>query len=77
MVPKADRSVRICGDYKLINPSVEDEQITLPTTQDLYVQMAGSQVFTKLDLSHAYAQLKVDEASTKFITINTHKGLYT
>ena len=43
VVPKADRSVRICGDYKVsINPSVEDEQITLPTTQDLYVRMAGS-----------------------------------
>ena len=76
VVPKTDRSVRICGDYKVsINPSVEDEQITLPTTQDLYVQMAGSQVFTKLDFSQAYAQLKGDEASTKFLIINAHKGL--
>ena len=75
LVPKADRSVRIYGGYKVsINPSVEDEQITLPTTQDLYVQMAGSQVFTKLDLPQAYAQLKVDEVSTTFLTINTHKG---
>ena len=60
---------------KSINPSVEDQQITVSIIQDLYVQMAGSQVFTKLDFSHAYAQLKVDEAITKFLTINTHKGL--
>jgi len=73
VVPKTDRSVRICGDYKVsIKPSVEDEQITRPTTLVLYVQMAGSQVFTKLDFSHTYA----GEASTKFLTINTHKGLY-
>jgi len=66
VVPKGDRSVRICGNYKVsINPSVENEQITLPTTQDMYVYMAGFQVFTQLDLSHAYAQLKVDEASSK------------
>jgi len=39
VVLKADQSVRICGDYKVsINPSVEDEQITLPATQDLYVK---------------------------------------
>jgi len=77
VVPKADRSVRICGDYEVsINPSLEDEQMTLPTTQNLYVQMAGSQVFTKLDLSHAYAQLKVEETSIKLLTINIHKGLY-
>jgi hypothetical protein len=76
VVPNAELSVRICDDYKVsINPLVEDEQISLPTTQDLYVQMAGSKVFTKLDLSHANAQLKVDEASTKFVTINTHKCL--
>ena len=45
MVPKADRSVRICGDDKVsINPSVEDEQTTLAAIQELYVQMAGSKV---------------------------------
>ena len=26
VVPKADKSVRICGDYKVINSAVEDEQ---------------------------------------------------
>ena len=36
VVPKADNTVRICGDYKsTINQSVEDEQYVLPTTQDL------------------------------------------
>ena len=59
----------------VILTEVEDEQITLQTTQDLYVQIAGSQVFTKLDFSEAFAQLKGDEASTKFLIINAHKGL--
>ena len=30
----------------------------------------------KLDLTHAYAQMSVDEASQKYLCINTHKGLY-
>ena len=33
VVPKADGTVRICGDYKsTISQSVEDEQYVLPTT---------------------------------------------
>lgn len=77
VVPKADKSVRLCGDYKVtINQSVQDEQYPLPTTQDLYTVLAGSKVFSKLDLSHAYAQLSVDEESQEYLTINTHKGLY-
>lgn len=77
VVPKADNTVRICGDYKsTINQSVEDEQYVLPTTQDLYAALVGSKVFSKLDLSHAYAQLNVDKESQEYLTITTHKGLY-
>ena len=77
IVPKKDKTVRICGDYKVsINKFVEDEQYNMPTTQDLFVELGGSKVFSKLDLSHAYAQLSVEETSQKYLTINTHKGLY-
>ena len=56
VVPKADSSVRICSDYKVtINQVVDDEQYLLPTAQDLYTTLVGSKVFSKLDLTHAYA----------------------
>jgi hypothetical protein len=38
--------------------------------------LTGSKVFSKIDLSHAYAQLNVDKESQEYLTINTHKGLY-
>ena len=76
-MPKADKSVRICGDYKVtINSVVEDEQYPLPTQQDLYAALSRSKFFSKLDLSHAYAQLSVDKASREYVTVSTHKGLY-
>ena len=76
VAPKADKSVRICGDYKVtINSAFEDEQHPLPTQQDLYAALSGSKFFSKLDFSHAYAQLSVDKASREFLTISTHKGL--
>ena len=77
VVPKSDNTVRICGDYKAtINQSVEDEPYVLPTTQDLYTALVGSKVCSKLDLSHAYAQLNVDKESQEYLTISSHKGLY-
>ena len=55
---------------------MEDEPYVLPTTQDLYTALVGSKVFSKLDLSHAYAQVNVDKESQEYLTISTHKGLY-
>ena len=76
LVPKPDKTIRLCGDYKVsINPWVKTEGYPLPTVQDLFSTLAGGTVFTKLDLKQAYQQLEVDEASQECLTINTHKGL--
>ena len=62
VVPKADKSVRLCGDYKVtVNPCIEVPQHPLPCTEDIFATLAGGTVFTKLDLSHAYQQLQLDE----------------
>ena len=76
-VPKADGSVRLCGDYKVtINPELHVDQYPLPTPEDLFATLAGGMVFSKLDLSHAYQQINLHPDSRKYTTINTHKGLY-
>ncbi|XP_033124030.1 uncharacterized protein K02A2.6-like [Anneissia japonica] len=77
IVPKADNSVRICGDYKVtINQYLGVEKYPLPTPQDLFATLAGGKYFTTLDLSQAYQQMVVDEDSRKLLSINTHKGLF-
>ena len=76
IVPKANNSVRICGDYKVtINPYLDVDKYPLPTPQDLFATLAGGKYFTTLDLSQAYHQMKVDKDSRKYLTINTHRGL--
>lgn len=58
-VPKADKTSRICGDYKVsINQCIEEERYPLPNTEDLFATLAGGTLFSKLDLSHAYQQLQ-------------------
>ena len=76
-VTKQDGTVRICGHYKLIVNKVSKlDAYPIPKLDDLYTKLAGGETFTELDLSHAYEQMRVDEDSKKFLTINRHKGLY-
>ena len=77
IVPTPDGSVRICSDYTLsINNVVEDTPYPLPTTDDIFSTFAGGQAFTKIDLSNAFNQLKVDESSSQYLTINTTKCMF-
>ena len=77
VVPKADESIRICGDYKqTVNKVVETNTYPLPTAGDLFATLAGGKLFSKIDLSNAYQQVELTERSKELLTINTHKGLF-
>ena len=77
VVPKGDGCLRVCGDYKVtVNPVLAVDKYPLPKPDDLMAQLAGGQKFSKLDLSQAYQQILLDENSRKFVTINTHLGLF-
>ena len=76
-VPKADGTVRLCGDYKVtINQHLRIDQYPMPKAEDIFSTLNGGKKFTKLDLSQAYLQLPLDEQSQKLTTINIHKGLF-
>ncbi len=77
-VIKPDNSVRICGHYKLtVNQASKLEQYPIPKLEDLLEKLAGGEKYSKLDLSHAYQQVILDEESKRYVTLNTHKGLFT
>ena len=76
-VVKRNGSVRVCGDFKVsVNPVLLAEQYPLPHIQDILGNLAVGKHFSKLDLCQAYHQMEVTEESKKFLTINTHKGLF-
>ena len=76
-VLKSDGGVRICGDYKVtVNRAAKLEKYPIPRIEELFTSLSGGKTFSKLDLSHAYLQIPLDEQSQEYVTINTHKGLF-
>ena len=76
-VLKASGEIRICGDYKVtINQAVKVDKYPIANINDLYIKLSGGQLYSKLDLSHAYQQIILDKESQKLTTINTSKGLF-
>ena len=47
-----------------------------PKPEELFATLSKGKKFTTLDLPQAYLQLELDEESSKYTTINSHKGLY-
>ena len=76
-VPKTEGQIRFCGDYKVtINPVLEVDQYPLPKPNNIFATLSTEKVFSKIDLTHAYQQMKLTEDSRNYVTINTHCGLF-
>ena len=74
---KNDGSLRICGDFSsTVNKFLDPVQTPLPTVDDTISRIGHAQVFSKIDLSHAFLQLNLDESSKQYTVINTVDGLY-
>ncbi|XP_055522374.1 uncharacterized protein K02A2.6-like [Wyeomyia smithii] len=78
VVRKSDNvSVRICGDYSTgLNNALESDAHPLPHPVDIFADLAGCRHFSQLDFSDAYLQVEIEEESQKYLTINTHRGLF-
>ena len=74
---KEDGTIKVCGDYKVTaNQAILVDSRPILRIDKLFTKISGGVIFTKLDLSHAYLQLRLDETGKKYLVINTHKGLY-
>jgi hypothetical protein len=60
-VEKKDKTRRMCVDYRSLNEMTIKNKYTLPRMEDLFDQMKGACVFSKIDLRSGYHQLKIRE----------------
>ena len=58
-VKKKNGSLRLCIDYRELNKVTVKSKYPLPRIDDLFDQLQGASVFSKIDLCSSYHQLKV------------------
>ena len=74
VVPKPNGKVRICVDLTRLNESVKRERHPLPAVDQTLAQLAGANVFTKLDANSGFWQIPLAPSSALLTTFITPFG---
>ena len=75
-VKKKYESLRLCIDYRELNKVTIRNQYPLPRIDDLFDQLQGARVFSKIDLRSGYHQLKIRSKDVPKTAFKTRYGHY-
>jgi hypothetical protein len=75
-VQKKDGSQRMCVDYRSLNDVTLKNKYPLPRIEDLFDQMRGGRIFSKIDLQSGYHQMKIRPLDIPKTAFSTQYGLY-
>nr|GEW66386.1 retrotransposon protein, putative, Ty3-gypsy subclass [Tanacetum cinerariifolium] len=75
-VKKKDGSFRMCIDYRELNKLTIKNKYHLPRIDDLFDQLQGSSVYSKIDLRSGYHQLRIREEDIPITAFRTWYGHY-
>ena len=75
-VDKRDGTTRLCVDYRKLNDVTIKNKYPLPKIENMFDQMNGARIFSKIDLCTGYHQLKVREEDIPKTAFTTRYGLF-
>jgi hypothetical protein len=75
-VEKKDKELCLCVDYRPLNAVTIRNKYPLPRIDILFDQLAGAQVFSKIDLRSDYHQIKIHAEDIPKTAFTMRYGLY-
>jgi len=73
-VRKKDGRLRLCIDYRELNRVTAKNKYPSPRIDDLFDQLVGAAVFSKIDLRSGYHQLKIKKEDVPKTAFRTRYG---
>ena len=75
-VKKKDGTLRLCVDYRQLNKMTIKNKYPLLRIDDLFYQLKGAGIFSKIDLRSGYHQLSIKDADVHKMTFRMRYGHY-
>ena len=73
-VKKKDGTMRLCIDYRQLNKVTVRNNYPLPRIDDLFDQLGGASIFSKIDLRSGYHQMKIQDKDIEKSAFRTRYG---
>ena len=76
VVEKPNKSVRLCLDPRELNKSILREHFPMKTVEEVAAKVKNAKVYSVLDASNGYWQIRLTKDSQKYTTFNFPFGRY-
>jgi hypothetical protein len=75
-VKNKDGTLKLCIDYRQLNKTTINNKFPLPRIDDLFDQLRGAKIFSKIELRYGYHRVRIKDEYIHKTTFRTIYGHY-